>query len=180
MRRTLPLVGALGWMLASLGVPLLGRPAGAETQTTTVFVPATAGGTIMGTGSVAPVDTGFDLTAGVPVTISASGTASFCGPAYPQCFTDPDGAPADLVVPHPLLPGYPDGELVAKVGDGPWVAVGSGPTEVSGSGRLLLAYNDDIYRDNSGGYTVTLSVTCQPGYGHGDKNHLHCGPPGQQ
>lgn len=26
----------------------------------------------------------------------------------------------------------------------------------------------------------TVSVICKPGYGFGDKNHLHCGPPGQQ
>jgi hypothetical protein len=27
---------------------------------------------------------------------------------------------------------------------------------------------------------VTTTTTCKPGYGHGDKNHVHCGPPGLQ
>jgi hypothetical protein len=84
------------------------------------------------------------------------------------------------------LPGGPAWGLVARVGSGSWVHVGSGPTTLSGTGALAFAVNDDLLRDNRGSFTVTVTVTtktqsseCKPGWGHGDKNHEHCGPPGQ-
>ncbi|MDE1762887.1 MAG: hypothetical protein KGH88_01400 [Thaumarchaeota archaeon] len=46
------------------------------------------------------------------------------------------------------------------------------------SGDLKLAHNDDVYEDNSQGFTVTVSYTCYLGNGFGDTNHIHCGPPG--
>ena len=83
------------------------------------------------------------------------------------------------------LVGAPAWGLLARVGSGPWVQVGSGPTTVSGTGVLEFAVNDDYLADNTGSFTVTVSVTsstqvdsCKPGWGHGDKNHEHCGPPG--
>ena len=83
------------------------------------------------------------------------------------------------------LPGAPAWGLVARVGTGPWVQVGSGPTSVAGTGVLEFAVNDDFLADNTGTFTVTVTVTssttagsCKPGWGYGDKNHEHCGPPG--
>ena len=64
---------------------------------------------------------------------------------------------------------------------------GSGPTPLSGKGELVFAVNDDVYGDNEGyfevavSYTttgVTVTRTCWPGWGYGDSNHEHCGPPG--
>jgi hypothetical protein len=46
--------------------------------------------------------------------------------------------------------------LIARVGAGPWVFVGTGPTVVSGTGQLYLAYNDDFYGDNGGGFLATI------------------------
>jgi hypothetical protein len=66
------------------------------------------------------------------------------------------------------------------------VQVGTGPTTLSGKGELVFAVNDDLFGDNSGGFLVTVSYkepgvtrTCWPGWGYGDDNHEHCGPPGQ-
>jgi hypothetical protein len=58
------------------------------------------------------------------------------------------------------------------------VQVGSGPTVLSGTGALVFAVNDDLLVDNAGSFTVTVSYSCWPGWGYGDVNHDHCGPPG--
>ena len=50
----------------------------------------------------------------------------------------------------------------------------------------MFAVNDDLFGDNTGdGFMVTVSYkqsgvsrTCWPGWGWGDDNHVHCGPPG--
>ena len=76
------------------------------------------------------------------------------------------------------LPGAPAWGLVGRVGSGPWVQIGHGPTTLSGTGALAFAVNDDLLVDNAGSFTVTVSYTCWPGWGYGDKNHTHCGPPG--
>jgi hypothetical protein len=80
-------------------------------------------------------------------------------------------------------PGAPAWGLVARVGSGAWTHVGSGPTPVSGTGQLQFAVNDDFLGDNSGSFTVTVNANsgsgCTPGWGNGDKNHTHAGPPGQ-
>ena len=86
-----------------------------------------------------------------------------------------------------VLPGAPAWGLVGRVGSGQWVQVGSGPTKLSGRGELVFAVNDDLFDDNTGGFMVTVSYkesgvsrTCWPGWGWGDDNHEHCGPPGQE
>ena len=76
------------------------------------------------------------------------------------------------------LPGAPAWGLVGRVGGGPWVQIGTGPTRLSGTGELVFAVNDDLLADNSGSFTVTVSYSCWPGWGYGDENHTHCGPPG--
>ena len=38
--------------------------------------------------------------------------------------------------------------------------------------------NDDLFPDNRGTFSVSVSRSCWPGWGYGDKNHDHCGPPG--
>jgi hypothetical protein len=118
-------------------------------------------------------NTGFTLKAGLPVAITASGTANrgsgSTGPAgngfpCPQSCTGP---------------GLSIGSLIGRIGTGPVFVVGVGPTTVSGDGTLYLAFNDGWYNDNSGFFTATISYDCQPGNGFGDENHYHCGPPGQ-
>jgi hypothetical protein len=120
------------------------------------------------------VDTGFDLKDGLPITVTATGIAN-----GGDADSDPDGLPASSFHADCLAPGEPIYGLVGKVGAGPWVFVGSGPTELSGAGRLQLALNDDVnaYDDNSGSFEATIHYTCQPGHGFGDDNFYHCGPP---
>jgi hypothetical protein len=118
-------------------------------------------------------NTGFTLKAGLPVTITASGTADrgsgSTGPAG-------NGTPCPSVC---TGPGLPIGSLIGRVGTGQPFLVGPGPTTVSGDGTLYLAFNDGFYVDNSGFFVATISYACQPGNGFGDKNHYHCGPPSQ-
>jgi len=133
----------------------------------------------VGGGSVPGASTGLVLTSGMSVTVTASGAVcpfgdSFCpGPnGYAPWNTTTSGYGGFV------LPGAPAWGLVGRVGGGPWVQVGTGPTTLSGTGQLVFAVNDDLFVDNAGSFTVTVSYACWPGWGYGDKNHAHCGPPG--
>jgi hypothetical protein len=133
----------------------------------------------VGGGSVPGASTGLVLTSGMSVTVTASGAVcpfgdSFCpGPnGYAPWNTTTSGYGGFV------LPGAPAWGLVGRVGGGPWVQVGTGPTTLSGTGELVFAVNDDLFVDNAGSFTVTVSYACWPGWGYGDKNHTHCGPPG--
>jgi len=139
---------------------------------------------VVGVLTVPGVDTGLILKNGKSVTVTATG--SVC-PNVGYCVT-PDGDPSadttQSLFGGFVLPGAPGWGLVGRVGDGPWMQVGSGPTTLTGSGDLVFAVNDDLFPDNTGSFTVTVSSsagvskTCWPGHGYGDKNHEHCGPPG--
>jgi hypothetical protein len=127
--------------------------------------------------------TGFEVKNGVSVSVSATGLAS-CGST--PCDGGPTGAcppwltgciaPAGFLVEG----GVPFG-LYARVGSGSPVFIGAGPTTLTGSGELSFGYNDLLgtFGDNSGGFSATVSYACKPGNGNGDRNHYHCGPPGQ-
>jgi PA-IL-like protein len=116
------------------------------------------------------------------VTVTATGTVCYIG----SLCVGPDGdSSIDTSDPGFLLPGASGIALVGRVGTGPWVQLGSGPTTLSGKGELVLAVNDIYYPDNTGSYVVNVSYkasgvsrTCWPGWGNGDTNHEHCGPPG--
>ncbi|HEX2346312.1 MAG TPA: hypothetical protein VHI12_06985 [Gaiellaceae bacterium] len=130
--------------------------------------------------TVPGVNTGLVLKKGHGVTVTATGTVCYYpGPPATLC-VDPDGDPSrDTSTGGFVLPGAPAIGLIAKVGNGPWVHVGSGPTTLSGRGVLVFALNDKYWPDNTGSFTVTVSYACYPGWGYGDKNHKHCGPPGR-
>lgn len=126
--------------------------------------------------SVPGVNTGLVLKKGLSVTVTATGVVCW----YPGGFcADPDGHAYDTTNAGFLVSGAPLLQLVARVGNGPWVEVGSGPTKLSGKGVLVFAVNDNYYPDNTGSFQVTVSYACWPGHGYGDVNHVHCGPPGQ-
>jgi len=160
---TLVVVGLALFLAAS------GAAVGPQTVSTTYTVPGSA---------VPGLTTGLVL-AGNSVTVTATGAVCPFGNSY--C-PGPDGNAAWNTTTSAFggfpLPGAPAWGLVARVGSGPWVQVGSGPTAVSGTGALQFAVNDDLLTDNSGSFTVTVSYACWPGWGYGDKNHTHCGPPG--
>jgi hypothetical protein len=136
----------------------------------------------------AAVNTNLVLRPGKAVTVTAIGT--FCPWGVGNPCVGPDGDPSINTLQSSyggyVVPGADAWALVARVGSGPWVEVGSGPTRMSGDGVLVLAVNDDEWADNFGGYLVTVSKArggpereCWPGWGWGDENHEHCGPPGQ-
>ena len=132
----------------------------------------------VGSAGVPGVDTGLVLTAGMEVTVTAGGSvcpfgSGACnGPVGVSSWNTSVSSYGGFV-----LPGAPAWGLVGKVGDGPWAHVGAGAT-LSGTGRLVFAVNDDLFVDNRGSFTVTVSYSCWPGWGYGDRNHTHCGPPG--
>ena len=160
---TLGVVGLALFLAASAAA------VGPQTVSTTYTVPGSA---------VPGLTTGLMLT-GNSVTVTATGAVCPFGNSY--C-PGPDGNATWNTTTSAFggfpLPGAPAWGLVARVGSGPWVQVGSGPTSVSGTGALQFAVNDDLLTDNSGSFTVTVSYACWPGWGYGDKNHTHCGPPG--
>jgi len=129
--------------------------------------------------SVPGVTTGLLLRQGQVVTVTASGAVCPFGDAY--C-PGPAGNSAQDTTSTSFggfpLPGAPAWGLVGRVGGGQWVQIGSGPTMLSGTGALEFAVNDDLLSDNVGSFTVTVSYACWPGWGYGDRNHTHCGPPG--
>jgi hypothetical protein len=131
---------------------------------------------VVGSLTVPGVRTGLVLEDGQQVTVTATGTMCPWGTAY--C-VGPDGnsawATTDSWYGGYLLPGAPAWGLVGRVGNGPWVHVGSGPTTLSGTGEVVFAANDDLFPDNTSNFVV--SYECRPGWGHGDENHPHCGPP---
>jgi hypothetical protein len=132
----------------------------------------------VGSQGVPGVDTGLVLTGGMEVTVTAGG--SVCPFGFGAC-NGPGGVASWNTNQSSyggfVLPGAPAWGLVGRIGDGPWIHVGSGST-LSGTGRLVFAVNDDLFADNRGSFTVTVSYSCWPGWGYGDRNHTHCGPPG--
>lgn len=160
------------------------------TLTTAIAVFSAAGVVSSGSAAVAKVypvdvstvpgvDTGLVLSNGQSITVTATGTACPFGGSF-YC-VGPDGDTSlDITLPAGfLLRDAPPWGLVGRVGNGPWVQVGSGPTTLSGSGDLVFAMNDNSYGDNTGGFMVTVSLpdSCWPGYGNGDTRHDHAGPP---
>ena len=131
---------------------------------------------VVGSLTVPGVSTGLVLQDGQQVTVTATGAMCPWGTAY--C-VGPEGNASwdttDSWYGGYLLPGAPAWGLVGRVGNGPWVHVGSGPTTLSGTGEVVFAANDDLYPDNTSNFVV--SYECRPGWGHGDDNHPHCGPP---
>jgi hypothetical protein len=136
--------------------------------------------------TVPGVNSGLVLKKGHPVTVTATGVVCVSGNS--GC-VGPNGNPSVDTTQSSfggfVLPGAPAYGLVGRVGTGHWVQVGSGPTTLSGKGVLVFAVNDDVFVDNTGSFEVTVSTAhkgnrdCWPGWGHGDTNHEHCGPPGQ-
>ena len=162
--RTLKAWTSVGAVVALM---LAAQAAGARPDAATSYV--------VGSLAVPGVSTGLVLKDGQQVTVTATGTMCPWGNAY--C-VGPDGnaswATTDSWYGGYLLPGAPAWGLVGRVGNGPWVQVGSGPTTLSGTGEVVFAANDDLFPDNTGNFVV--SYECRPGWGYGDDNHLHCGP----
>ena len=130
------------------------------------------------------VDTGLVLEPGEQVTVTATGV--FC-PGTGFC-AGPGGSPLgnsyDLTWGGFTLPGAPAYGLIGRVGEGPWVHIGAGPTRLSGAGVVVFAVNDDLYPDNTGEFTATVTSSkaakprdCRRGSVHGDEKRQRCPRP---
>lgn len=166
-------VATLFVVVLALVVPALGGATGQATVTSVYTVDGQA-----------VFNTGLVLTEGMSVTATATGVVC----ASPNNLCPGPNGDASFDTTHDwfggfVLPGAPALGLVGRVGNGPWVQVGSGPTTLSGTGALVFSVNDyySYFWDNTGSFTVTatLSYACFPGWGHGDAKHPHVGPPGR-
>ena len=74
---------------------------------------------------------------------------------------DPSGARDGRRAPASPLPGQPAGALIGRIDDGPAFLVGDSrrPFRVASGGVLYLGVNDDHLADNSGAFTVVVTVT---------------------
>ena len=162
-----------GVMFAVVAIALAAAVQAGAGGRTTVSVSYTVGGLAV------PGVSGLMLQPGDVVSVNATGAVCPFGDSY--C-PGPDGTTAVDTTSSAFggfpLPGAPAWGLVGRVGSGPWVQIGRGPTTLTGAGALAFAVNDDLLVDNAGSFTVTVSYACWPGWGYGDKNHTHCGPPG--
>lgn len=126
----------------------------AQDRTVTVQVSATQ----------AWISTGVTLSPGMTVQIRASGAVeasslSDARPFYHQ--VPPEGRwERHAYTPAPLLPAL---ALLGRIGTGPVLLVGAGAQfDVGppyGSGELFLRINDDIVADNSGSWTVSVTLS---------------------
>jgi Divergent InlB B-repeat domain len=144
-----------GWVapiaLAILvGCLLIASPARAGTM---VNVPATAGpADVAGTGFV---DTGVSVQGSA--SISASGVINIGYGSNDTPDGDPTAGACSTQCPEPTFTYW---SLIARIGNGPWQEVGSGPTTILGAGEVYLAVDDDGYGDNSGQWVA--NVTADP------------------
>jgi hypothetical protein len=103
-------------------------------------------------------ETGYYMTSGESLQITASGYASCSYTDYYACYFGPDGNPNESS-PGFIAPDLPPFSLIARVGtSGAWTFIGSGPTTFTAttSGELYFAYNDDFFPDNVGGFDVVV------------------------
>jgi hypothetical protein len=103
------------------------------------------------------------LAPGAVAMIEASGTVEAAPPQDRSAFhhqVPPTGRGAFLShLPQPLLPAL---SLIGRIGEGPVLSIGVetrlSATPPYGSGELLLGINDDTPQDNSGAWTVRVTV----------------------
>lgn len=162
------IIGLLGCMALGLSPPI----ASASSVTLDASLDPT----------VSPTDAEVSVLVGQTMTLSASGSVQY-GSDYsdPSCagypVTDPQGDRSLNGVrcspkydPGAAVPSAPIGALIAKVGSGSWFGVGGTGTCAPGSptctltmtapsaGEVYVGYNDSYWADNSGSYSVTVSI----------------------
>jgi hypothetical protein len=124
--------------------------------------------TILGTMSDG-LATGFILNEDVPAVITASGEVGFYFAGLGDPAT-PNGRPD-----AGFFNGFPVVSLVARVGGGDLQFVGTGPTQLTGSGEVVFYVNDTFFGDNSGSWNILIAYECYPGPGYW-KTHSEFGP----
>jgi hypothetical protein len=136
-----------------ISVPCSVQVAVAQDRTVTIQVPA----------NIAWVQTGVMLSPGMIVQIEAWGSVEAASPSDARLFyhqVPPEGRrELHAEKPQPL---YPALALLGKIGNGPVFLVGSGVKlyveSPYGSGQLFLGINDDILTNNSGAWSVRVTI----------------------
>ncbi len=155
MRRSIAvLIGlCLAVGLLGSGSPILAADGMASA---TFFVPATAGGGTDLLGGTPWFDTGLLLAPGAMFTVHAEGRWTDC--TNHTCAATPDGIGMQHFAGCTFIaPELSAGSLIARTGKQEAVFVGTGPTTITGYGKLKFAINDCYFADNSGGFTVTVT-----------------------
>lgn len=149
MKRTLLIFSGLVCVLAFV----LPSRVSAQERTVTVQVPANRAWT----------STGISLASGQLVQIEATGTVEASSPSDARVFyhqVPPEGRrERHSEKPAPLLPAL---ALLGRIGDGPVLLIGASAQFYAGlpygTGELQLGINDDLLADNSGSWTVRITV----------------------
>lgn len=103
-------------------------------------------------------DTGIYVEAGQVLRFQAGGTVQLSEDG--NDIADPQGARSGRRAPNAPLANAPAGALIARIGFGQAILIGSGNTEIRAprAGRLELGVNDDHWADNSGEFRVVVTV----------------------
>jgi hypothetical protein len=151
---------------------LLGQ--GAEVATAQIYT--------LGVPDTVPwTDTGIYLTAGSQLDIAATGTVHYSTSSYQVCDANGGDYSGAQFLSDMMLPTTVCHSLVGKIGGTTGVGTGTPVSEgilgdgpgfvgtfynkaVSTSGELFLGFNDDpaVFWDNSGSFSVTISITSVP------------------
>jgi|GEM_PF-3583325 len=108
-------------------------------------------------GNAGWVSAGATVAIGDSIKLTATGLVSGASGVPPS--DPPDGRGYGPAGPTYLAPGLERYSLVGKIADNPPFQVGSNYRGKSVyAGALYLAYNDEFYPDNSGGYNVTGTI----------------------
>jgi hypothetical protein len=102
-------------------------------------------------------DTGVTVVRNMRVQFSGSGDIMLSSAASSGIGGSPAATVATVRYP---VPNAPAGALIGRIGSGSPFLIGanSGPITMPATGRLMLGVNDDHVADNSGNYTVTVSL----------------------
>jgi Ca2+-binding EF-hand superfamily protein len=101
------------------------------------------------------VDTGYVLRAGDVISLQASGTVTLS--TNGSDVAEPAGSRTNRRATSAPLPNEPAGALIARIGNGAPVMIGSRRTITANeAGRLYLSVNDDFFDDNRGQYSVAI------------------------
>jgi hypothetical protein len=103
-------------------------------------------------------DTGLTVQAGDRLSFSASGTVQLSAGA--DDIADPKGARNGRMAPEAPLPRELAGALIARIGSGAPIVIGSrtDALRAPSSGRLYIGINDDYHEDNNGAFRVEIGA----------------------
>ncbi len=141
------ITGSMIILLTATFSPLKALAASSQSQGTfTLSIPATQAWT----------DTGIDLAVGSSVNITASGTIYIAGSDPGKT---PDGDPNCTAPSSFVAPGLHCWSLIGNIANGTPFQVGSSTKfSASAAGRLYLGVNDEVFGDNSGNWTATITI----------------------